>query len=160
MSEHTETAAKPCTSKSEFKQLVILPCPFCGETPELPDGFGTQYDIECDCGRSRSGVQICDLMTIEERMADEFTDYRYGEEYITRARDEAIEAWNKRVNNWPEWIDLKIKLPKKCEPVLLLFKNGAKRTGQYVGDGKFDPYGYLQVWTLKPTHWVSLPEAI
>ena len=79
--------------------LELKPCPFCGETPELPHGDGTQYEIECDCGMASSSVQISDLMTIEERVADKFTDYRYGEEFIERAKTEAVERWNTRVTN-------------------------------------------------------------
>ena len=74
----------------------LLPCPFCGETPAYPDGFGTQYEIECECGMATCSVQISDLMTIEERIADNFTDYRYGEKYIERAKNEATKNWNKR----------------------------------------------------------------
>ena len=75
----------------------ILPCPFCGEVPELPDGMGTQYEMECDCGMARSCVQISDLMTIEERIAESFDNYRYGDEYIKRARDFVIKQWNTRI---------------------------------------------------------------
>jgi len=74
----------------------LKPCPFCGDTPEFPSGLGTQYDIECDCGMACSWVQICDLMTIDERIADEFINHRYGEEFIERAKKEAINAWNTR----------------------------------------------------------------
>lgn len=76
----------------------LLGCPFCGEAPELPDGDGTQYEIECTCGMARCSVRICDLMTIEERMSDDFTDYRYGEEFIDRAKREAVRKWNTRAN--------------------------------------------------------------
>lgn len=72
-------------------------CPFCGEIPELPNGDGTMYEIECECGRASSGVQICDLMTIEERMDDDFIDYRYEQKYIDRAMAEAIKLWNERI---------------------------------------------------------------
>jgi len=76
---------------------VLKPCPFCGDTPELPDGAGTQYEIECGgCGQAMASVQICDLMTLEERVADAFTDYRYGEEFVERAKVQAIEHWNNR----------------------------------------------------------------
>jgi hypothetical protein len=60
----------------------MLSCPFCGEIPSLPDGDGTQYEIVCECGMAQSCVQISDLMTHEERAADQFTNYRYAEEYI------------------------------------------------------------------------------
>lgn len=76
----------------------LKPCPFCGSIPILPDGYGTQYEIECNgCGQAVSSVQICDLMTIEERVDDEFKDYRYGEEFIERAKLVAIDKWNTRV---------------------------------------------------------------
>ena len=76
----------------------LKPCPFCGETPELPDGFGSQYEIECNCGMARSCVQISDLMTIDERSEpDAFeTKYRFQEKYIDRAKNEAILNWNTR----------------------------------------------------------------
>lgn len=79
---------------------TLKPCPFCGNTPELPDGFGTtQYEIECDCGMSSSVVQICDLMTIEERSDDgsyNQATYSYSQQYIDRAKIYAIDKWNTR----------------------------------------------------------------
>lgn len=74
----------------------LKPCPFCGEVPEFPDGSGTQYEIECDCGMARSCVQISDLMTIGERMADDFECYRYEQKYIDRAKEHVVNAWNDR----------------------------------------------------------------
>ena len=76
----------------------LLPCPFCGDIPKLPDGSGTQYEIFCDCGQASSCLQISDLMTIEERLPENLTppDYRYSKIYIDRAKDEAIKAWNTR----------------------------------------------------------------
>lgn len=78
----------------------LKPCPFCGETPDLPDGDGTQYEIECQgCGQAIAGVQICDLMTSEERTAAEFINYRYDDEYVKRAMDQAILNWNTRTGS-------------------------------------------------------------
>jgi hypothetical protein len=74
----------------------LKPCPFCADIPELPLGIGTQYEIECDCGLARSCVQISDLMTIEERLADPFTDYTYKPEFVERARAYTINQWNRR----------------------------------------------------------------
>jgi len=74
----------------------LKPCPFCGDTPKLPSGDGTEYEIECNCGMAMSSVQICDLMTINERQSDEFIDHRYQEVFVARARDQAIINWNKR----------------------------------------------------------------
>ena len=72
-------------------------CPFCGDVPELPSGDGTQYEIICDCGKAQSCVQISDLMTKEERHNDHFINHRFGEEYIERAKREAIKNWNQRI---------------------------------------------------------------
>lgn len=75
----------------------LKPCPFCGEIPDLPSGDGTQYEIECgSCAMAMASVQISDLMTIEERQSDPFTNYRYAEQYIERAKAEAIKQWNTR----------------------------------------------------------------
>lgn len=75
----------------------LKPCPFCSDTPDLPSGDGTQYDIECGgCGQAMVAVQICDLMTLDERCSDNFTDYRYADEFVERAKKEAIERWNTR----------------------------------------------------------------
>jgi len=76
----------------------LKPCPFCGETPTLPDGTGTQYEIECTCGKAGVSIQISDYMTIEERLADEFSFSRYSNEYIDRAQKAAIVRWNTRVS--------------------------------------------------------------
>lgn len=75
----------------------LKPCPFCGADGELPSGDGTQYEIWCsDCGQSVASTQISDLMTLEERKADKFTNHRYAEEYIERAKAHTIEKWNTR----------------------------------------------------------------
>ena len=84
--------------------IALKPCPFCGEIPELPCGDGTQYEIECNCGCARSCVQICDLMEDGERASDDFTDYRYKQKYIDRAKDYTIEQWNTRTPIDPEQI--------------------------------------------------------
>lgn len=76
--------------------IEIKPCPFCGGSPELPSGDGTQYEMDCDCGHASSSVQICDLMNHEERQGDDFINYRYAEKFIERAKKHCIENWNKR----------------------------------------------------------------
>lgn len=76
----------------------LMPCPFCGSPPSVCDGQGTQYEIGCgECGRASVSIQISDLMTIEERINDDFIDFRYRQEYIDRAHEEAAEMWNERV---------------------------------------------------------------
>lgn len=81
------------------KDEELLPCPFCGDVPQLPGGDGTQYEIECvGCGQAMASVQICDLMTIEERAEESFSNYRYQEQYVERARIEATKRWNERAS--------------------------------------------------------------
>jgi len=81
------------------KDAELLPCPFCGDVPQLPSGDGTQYEIECGgCGQAMASVQICDLMTIEERAEESFSNYRYQEQYVERARIEATKRWNERAS--------------------------------------------------------------
>lgn len=87
------------TDQKHTKKL--LPCPFCGSIPALPNGRGSQYELECsDCGCAIASVQICDLMTIEERMSCddliEANNWSYPEQYVERAKMEAIEMWNTR----------------------------------------------------------------
>jgi len=79
------------------EDVKLMPCPFCGQIPKFPSGDGTQYEIECECGMSNSSVQISDLMTIEERINDGFANFRYGEEYILRAKNVAAICWNTRI---------------------------------------------------------------
>jgi len=75
----------------------LLGCPFCNTVPEYPSGDGTQYEIVCEqCGMAQSCVQISDIMTIEERISDDFIDYRYGEEFVERAKEYTTKMWNKR----------------------------------------------------------------
>src|SRR5690606_27565394 len=75
----------------------LLPCPFCMSVPNLPDGNGTQYEIECnDCGQAVVSVQICDLMTVDERASHTFHNYRYSEEFVERAKAVTSERWNTR----------------------------------------------------------------
>lgn len=79
---------------------TLLPCPFCGTEVELPEyGQGTCYEGP-SCCIANTSIQICDHMTIEERIADPFTDYRYKPEYVERAKQQAIEQWNERKSPW------------------------------------------------------------
>jgi len=77
----------------------LLPCPFCGVTPSPESNVhGTQYEIECwECGMACSSIQISDLMTHDEKMSVTFENQRFPQEFIDRARDEAIARWNERV---------------------------------------------------------------
>jgi len=75
---------------------VLLPCPFCGETPEFQEYTGGTYFEGITCCIVDVSIQICDLMTIEERVEEPFTDYKYSSKYVARARAEVIEQWNTR----------------------------------------------------------------
>jgi len=78
----------------------LKPCPFCGVVPTLnshEECYGTCYELGCDeCGIPQISIQMQDLMTIEERLADGFKDYQFGIEYIKRAEAKAVERWNTR----------------------------------------------------------------
>jgi hypothetical protein len=81
------------------EEQKLLPCPFCGKVPEFEpaeDNYGTYYEYDCDCGLSRISIQICELMSHEERMNDDFIDHQYGLVYRVRARSEAVKLWNTR----------------------------------------------------------------
>lgn len=69
---------------SEDKSMVIAPCPFCGETPDIDrretfqDSQGTKWgSVVCGCGVV--GPQV-----------------RTGYESVEHWRWEAIDAWNRR----------------------------------------------------------------
>jgi hypothetical protein len=75
----------------------LLPCPFCGTIPMFPSGNGTIYDLECHhCGQAHVSLQICDLMSIDERNDSTFVNSSYQEVYVERAKMEAIRRWNTR----------------------------------------------------------------
>ena len=63
----------------------LLPCPFCGDVPTLPNDKGTQYEMYCDCGMAMSTVQISDLMTIDEREHG-WLGYMYGQFFFIMVR--------------------------------------------------------------------------
>lgn len=76
----------------------LKPCPFCGEVPELEECIGTYYEYVCSCDMARFSIQICDLMTINERVNNPF-DYenlKWPDQFIERAKQEFIKQWNKR----------------------------------------------------------------
>lgn len=76
----------------------IKPCPFCGEVPVFDKYWhGAQYEMWCECDFSYSCVQICDLMTIEERENGcDSKNEKYIQKYVDRARTHCIENWNER----------------------------------------------------------------
>jgi len=78
--------------------IELLSCPFCGEIPHINHRGGSCLEIEC-CWICVS-IQISDLMTIEERLAEpercEENQFYHQPEYIERARSEAIKEWNTR----------------------------------------------------------------
>jgi endogenous inhibitor of DNA gyrase (YacG/DUF329 family) len=76
----------------------LLPCPFCGAQPTIPDGYGTEYTLECsDCGIPVVKIQISDHMIRYERIFEPFVGSRFKQEYIDRAAKIAAEIWNRRI---------------------------------------------------------------
>lgn len=81
--------------------LVMLACPFCGEVPQPNDQdvdavIGTCCEFDCSCGMAGFSVQICDLMTRDERASADFIDYMYPLKYRQRALEHCIKQWNTR----------------------------------------------------------------
>ncbi len=74
----------------------LLPCPFCGDVPTLPNDEGTQCGMYCYCGMAMSTVQISDLMTIDERQHG-WLGNMYKSAFVERAKRYVIENWNTRV---------------------------------------------------------------
>lgn len=81
--------------KIDNTELQYLPAPCCGSQPEIDD-VGTFYELECSCGKFRCGVQISDLMSIDERVEDPFTSCTYKDEYLQRAAKHCASGWNTR----------------------------------------------------------------
>lgn len=82
-----------------MNDIELKPCPFCGVTPvfdEVGEIYGTYFEYSCDCGLVSISLQICDFMTVEERIYDGFENHKYGDRYCERALNEAIRLWNTR----------------------------------------------------------------
>lgn len=97
--EASATHGLSSAESAVHERLVMLPCPFCGAVPyhqTAEDVIGTCCEIECDCGMARASVQICDLMTREERSGADFVDYMYPLKYRERALEHCIKQWNTR----------------------------------------------------------------
>ena len=78
---------------------TILPCPFCGEEPVVPDVddvIGTSCDIGCKCGMAVLSVQLFDIMSLEEYLNADFDGHMYPLEYRQRALDYCVKRWNTR----------------------------------------------------------------
>lgn len=78
--------------------MNILPCPFCGDIPKLPDIHGTQCEMYCDCGMAMSSVQISDLIESHEKDGAWLgNESRYKDIFFNRALEKVILQWNTRV---------------------------------------------------------------
>ena len=98
-SEESATHGLSSTEGAMLERLVMLACPFCAQVPSevtADDIYGTYCEISCDCGMSRSGVQISDLMTIDERANADFLDHYFPLKYRHRALEHCITKWNTR----------------------------------------------------------------
>ncbi len=77
---------------------TLKTCPFCDSEPSHEYLGGSCIDIEC-CYACIS-IQICDCMTIEERLSEpDLTvknNFKHQPKYVERAKQEAIKAWNTR----------------------------------------------------------------
>lgn len=121
------------------ESVTMLPCPFCGETPPLPEGLGTQYEIECHCGCARAAVQICDLMTLAERSTgwDE-AEMCYRPEFVERAKAAAIAQWNTRVPSAEAKADGSIVLSPEGQQILGRAIGSHGAVVQYLTMGRSD----------------------
>lgn len=97
--ETDEDRARWAVASIALSPTDLLPCPFCDETPVMEYRGGSCVDLECVCGMAGTSVQICDLMTIEERSDESSYDgatHRYADEYVQRAKEQLGEEWNTR----------------------------------------------------------------
>jgi len=87
----------------------LKPCPFCGAAPTFPeikDAYGTQYEGGCEeCGIATVSIQIIDCFDYEENPTridahDSWNsqESRFGDYFISIARNLAISEWNIRHN--------------------------------------------------------------
>lgn len=120
----------------------LLPCPFCGQTPDIAnpatfqDSQGTKYGaVVCCC----TGPEV-------------HTGYGPVEDW----RDEAIEAWNDRVVGWQP-IET---APDDGTPVLLGWAGNYHANTGHCEDGVWGHLGFdwsFSPYPTQPTHWMTLP---
>lgn len=83
----------------------LKPCPFCGKSdidcPTVNEIYGTTVDLYCNnCGIGSLSLQVCDVITREERNNDT-SDYHkdgycYSLENRQKTLDEVVKDWNTR----------------------------------------------------------------
>jgi hypothetical protein len=75
------------------KAVTFLPCPFCGEEPEV-ETMGSCIDIDCCCSMS---LQKCDMLTRDERNSWSNETYKYSDAAELKALTYMASVWNGRV---------------------------------------------------------------
>jgi hypothetical protein len=130
--------------------MNILPCPFCGQTPDSSDEDFC-YPIKTDRKIYRAGC-------IESAGG-------CGAEVLGESVSEAIAAWNRRstqnVMNWQP-----IETAPKDETPILVFNGHRMQVAQWIGIPSFisgwfiddSKHGPRLIRGSLPTHWMPLPE--
>ncbi len=76
-----------------MKKTTPLPCPFCGETPEI-ESKGSCIDIICCCCM---GIQKSDYLSSDAQKTWNAETLRYSDDIEVFLNDTIVEKWNTRV---------------------------------------------------------------
>jgi len=89
-------------------EIKLLPCPFCGEEPEV-SVEGTCLDIECcNCGVAMSMYKT-DFISFDERKTWSDKTYSFSDIAEQKALNGIVNQWNNRSKNTIEYITIKIE---------------------------------------------------
>lgn len=77
--------------------MTLLPCPFCGEVPELPEIENCKFyaEIRCKCKIANISISMRNSDSLEEHFAN-YNGYPIARRQ--QALNEAIAAWNRRAD--------------------------------------------------------------